>query len=152
MKTNENITAYDDRTRPETVLCQRDPILREIISSQKASSCDSPDPDPIWGLIGVVIAQQISTKAALTIRSKVAAYYPELVEFENLRTCGLSPKKAQCCTSIVENAEKIRAQIRANGTWKETLLEIPGIGPWTLAIFRIFVLRQTDILPEGISA
>jgi len=135
--------------RPETVLCSRDPILERIILAQSDRWCDSPDPDPIWGLMGVVISQQISTKSALTIRAKVAALYPDLVQIERLRSCGVSPRKAVCCGSIATHAEKLREQIRSNGKWEETLLEIPGIGPWTLAIFRIFVLREPDILPRG---
>lgn len=138
------------------VLCSKDPILGKIISSQNDSWCGSPDPDPIWGLMGVVISQQISTKAALTIRSKVAVYYPELVKstprriiVERLRACGLSPRKAECCTHIAANAENIKRQIRSKGGWEEALLEIPGIGPWTLAIFRILVLREPDVFPEG---
>jgi DNA-3-methyladenine glycosylase II len=145
------------KSRPEVVLCSKDPILGKIISSQNDSWCDSPDPDPIWGLMGVVISQQISTKAALTIRSKVAASYPELVKsmpdrritVERLRACGVSPRKAECCASIATNAGNIYQQIRSNGDLEETLLKIPGIGPWTVAIFRIFVLREPDILPVG---
>jgi DNA-3-methyladenine glycosylase II len=139
------------------VLSSKDPILGKIISSQNDSWCDSPDPDPIWGLMGVVISQQISTKAALTIRNKVAAYYPELVKgppsprltVERLRACGVSPRKAECCASIAKDAEKINRQVRSNGDWEQTLLKIPGIGPWTVGIFRIFVLREPDILPVG---
>jgi DNA-3-methyladenine glycosylase II len=146
-----------DQPRPEAVLCSKDPVLLKVISSQNERWSDSPDPDPIWGLIGVVISQQISTKAALTIRGRVAPYYPELVKralspritVERLRACGVSPRKAECCASIATNAEKIYQQIRSYGEWEETLLKISGIGPWTLAIFRIFVLRQTDILPVG---
>lgn len=144
-------------TQPEMVLSSRDPILGNIISSQNDSWCDSPDPDPILGLMSVVVSQQISTKAAITIRTKVAAYYPELVKsapdrqitVERLRACGLSPRKAECCATIAADAENICNQIRSKEDWDETLSKIPGIGPWTLAIFRIFVLREPDILPTG---
>jgi DNA-3-methyladenine glycosylase II len=146
-----------NKTRPEIVLSSEDPILGKIISLQSDNWCDSPDPDPIWGLIGVVISQQISTKAAITIRSRVAAYYAELVDsgtrrrtkVERLRACGVSPRKAECCASIAADAENICQQLHSSKDWAETLLEIPGIGPWTLAIFRIFVLRELDILPAG---
>lgn len=145
------------QNRPELVLSSNDPILEKIILSQNDSWCDTPDPDPIWGLMCVVISQQISTKAAITIRTRVAVYYPELVKnapdrqitVERLRACGVSPRKAECCASIASNAENIYQQLRLSEHWEETLLKIPGIGPWTLAIFRIFVLREPDILPSG---
>jgi DNA-3-methyladenine glycosylase II len=139
------------------VLCTKDLILAKIISSQTDSWRDSPDPDPIWGLLGVVISQQISTKAALTIRAKVASLYlqgltdqkSQQLTVDGLRSCGLSPRKAACCASIAANAEKIHRQIRSNGDWAGTLLKISGIGPWTLAIFGILVLREPDLLPVG---
>jgi DNA-3-methyladenine glycosylase II len=145
------------RTRPEIILSSKDPILERIISSQNDTWCDSPDPDPIWGLMSVVLSQQISTKAALTIRGKVAPYYTALLKghappriiVDRLRECGVSPRKAECCAAIITNAETIREQIRSNEDWEENLLEIRGIGPWTLAIFRILVLRELDILPVG---
>jgi DNA-3-methyladenine glycosylase II len=143
--------------RPEMVLSSKDPILGRIIASQKDRWCNSADADPIWGLMSVVMAQQISTKAALTIRAKVAAYYPELFKsspslvaiVERLETCGLSPRKAECCATIAGSEEIIRQQIRSDGDWEGILLRIRGIGPWTVAVFRIFVLREPDVLPVG---
>jgi hypothetical protein len=85
-----------DQKRPEMVLCTKNLILAKIISSQTDSWRDSPDPDPIWGLLGVVISQQISTKAALTIRAKVASLYPQ----------GLTDQKSQQLT--VDGREKLR--------------------------------------------
>jgi DNA-3-methyladenine glycosylase II len=145
------------QTRPEAVLCSKDPILGKIIASQNDRWCNSPHADPIWGLMSVVMAQQISTKAALTIRAKVAAYYPELFKsslslqatVQRLRTCGLSARKAECCANIARNDETICQQLGSDGDWEGTLLKISGIGPWTVAIFRIFVLREPDVLPVG---
>jgi DNA-3-methyladenine glycosylase II len=141
---------------PEEFLSSRDNVLAKIILCQSDRWHDSPDPDPIRGLIRVVISQQISTKAALTIQTKVASSYPQglpdsisRLTTEKLRSCGLSPRKAKCCASIAANAKEISRQIQLNENWERTLLKISGIGPWTLAIFRIFVLREPDILPEG---
>lgn len=33
--------------------------------------------------------------------------------------------------------------------WTHALAGIKGIGPWTIAVFRIMVLRDADVLPEG---
>jgi DNA-3-methyladenine glycosylase II len=144
------------QSNPELFLRSNDAVLAEIILSQTERWHDLPDADPIWGLISVVISQQISTKAALTIRAKVASFYPrmladsrsERIEY-GLRSLGLSPRKAGCCAYIVANAQKLRDQLRSNEEWEEMLLKISGIGPWTVSIFRIFVLREPDVLPVG---
>jgi len=34
-------------------------------------------------------------------------------------------------------------------SWEEALKGIKGIGPWTIAVFRIMVLRDPDVLPLG---
>lgn len=111
----------------------------------------------IWGLIRIVIAQQISTKAARTIASRVCSKYPELasgvphahIQAEDLRSCGLSPRKAVCCATIATTADQILARVACGQTWEEALRGISGIGAWTLSIFRIMILREPDVLPTG---
>ena len=145
------------QSNPELFLRSNDAVLGEIILSQTERWHDLPDGDPIWGLISVVISQQISTKAALTIRAKVASFYPRMladsssqrITEHGLRNLGLSPRKAECCAYIAANAQKLREQLRTNEDWEKMLLKISGIGPWTVAIFRIFVLREPDVLPVG---
>ena len=34
-------------------------------------------------------------------------------------------------------------------TWEQALSGIKGIGPWTVSVFRIMVLREPDVLPLG---
>lgn len=34
-------------------------------------------------------------------------------------------------------------------SWEQALAGIKGIGPWTIAVFRIMVLRDPDVLPLG---
>jgi DNA-3-methyladenine glycosylase II len=40
-------------------------------------------------------------------------------------------------------------KIHKGFTWDEALVGIKGIGPWTIAVFRIMVLREPDVLPLG---
>jgi hypothetical protein len=41
-----------------------------------------------------------------------------------------------------------RAKVRQRKPWEEALAGIKGIGPWTLSVFRIMVLRHPDELPS----
>jgi DNA-3-methyladenine glycosylase II len=34
-------------------------------------------------------------------------------------------------------------------SWEDALADIKGVGPWTLSVFRIMVLRDPDVLPLG---
>jgi DNA-3-methyladenine glycosylase II len=50
---------------------------------------------------------------------------------------------------IARNSGKILKEMATDTSRKEFLRDIPGIGPWTVAIFRIFILRECDVLPLG---
>ena len=72
-----------------------------------------------------------------------------LLHPQSLRTLGLSERRAQCCVDIVLRSDEIRDKVRQGQTWEEALASIKGIGPWTIAVFRIMVLRDPDVLPLG---
>jgi 3-methyladenine DNA glycosylase/8-oxoguanine DNA glycosylase len=55
---------------------------------------------------------------------------------------------AGCPTlTILQRANEIRAKVQQGQPWEEALAGIKGIGPWTLSVFRIMVLRDPDVLP-----
>jgi len=62
---------------------------------------------------------------------------------------GLPERRAQCCVDIVRRSKDILAKVQQGQTWEEALAGIKGIGPWTLSVFRIMVLREPDELPLG---
>jgi DNA-3-methyladenine glycosylase II len=138
-------------------LSRRDEVLSRIIASQKARWSPESNENAIWGLVRIVIAQQVSTKSARTVWERVRSRYPKLptgccveqVEVPVLRSCGLSPRKATCCGEIANNASQILSAVAMGQTWEEVLGDIRGIGPWTLAVFRILILREVNILPSG---
>jgi DNA-3-methyladenine glycosylase II len=116
-----------------------------------------PTEDPIWGLVRIVLAQQISTKVACRLARKVKAAHPTITkgtqpplpEVESLRSMGVPERRAQCCVTILQRADEIRAKAHQGQSWEEALVGIKGIGPWTLSVFRIMVLREPDVLPLG---
>jgi 3-methyladenine DNA glycosylase/8-oxoguanine DNA glycosylase len=62
---------------------------------------------------------------------------------------GVPERRAQCCVTILERSDEIRAKVHQGQSWEEALGGIKGIGPWTLSVFRIMVLREPDVLPLG---
>jgi DNA-3-methyladenine glycosylase II len=103
------------------------------------------------------MAQQISTKVACRLAERVKSAYPGLTtpscdsvpEVASLRSFGLSERRAQSCVAILKSSDEIRSKVSQGQTWEEALADIKGIGPWTIAIFRIMVLRDPDVLPSG---
>jgi DNA-3-methyladenine glycosylase II len=142
---------------PEHVLSSCDSKLAVVIAAQSVPWPSRPTEDPIWGLLRVIMAQQISTKVACRMAERAIATSPQLSEptpdavpdVAAFRTLGLSQRRAECCVNIVAKSDEIRAKVRQGQTWEEALSGIKGIGLWTLAVFRIMVLRDPDVLPTG---
>jgi DNA-3-methyladenine glycosylase II len=141
----------------EQLLSQNDSTLARVIASQNTNWPSECREDHIWGLVRVVMAQQISTHVACRLAERVKSAYPALAtpsphavpELARLRALGLPERRAQCCINILQRSDEIRAKIRQGETWESALAGIKGIGPWTLAVFRIMVLREPDVLPLG---
>ena len=139
------------------MLSNRDPDSARVISSQSARWPSKPTEDPIWGLVRMVMAQQITTHVACRLAETVKSAYPGLTEsfssaspdLASLRALGLPERRAQCCVTILQRSGEIRAKVNEGQSWEEALAGIKGIGPWTLSVFRIMVLREPDVLPLG---
>jgi DNA-3-methyladenine glycosylase II len=142
---------------PERHLFFRDQILAQLIASQEINWPSHPTEDPIWGLLRIVIAQQISTRVACRIAERIKGAHPRLgrptsheaPDASAFRALGLSQRRAECCVNIVAKSDEIRARVKDGQTWEEALSGIKGIGPWTISVFRIMVLRDPDVLPMG---
>ncbi|KAG8979567.1 hypothetical protein FRB90_008062 [Tulasnella sp. 427] len=91
--------------------------------------------EPFRTLASSILGQQISWKAARSIKHKfIRIFDPSLPEAP-------SPP-----------GDKLSAKRLAEGTDKEVydmLIEVKGVGPWTVEMFSIFSLRRPNILPCG---
>lgn len=142
---------------PERLLSARDPALAQVIASQSARWPSHATENPIWGLARIVMAQQVSTLVACRLAERARSAHPQLVtpspaaapDPASLRAIGLSQRRAQCCADIVRRSDEILAKVGQGHTWEQALAGIKGIGPWTVAVFRIMVLRDPDVLPLG---
>ena len=141
----------------EEFLACADAVLGRVIAGQATRWPSQPTEDPIWGLVRTIMAQQIATRAACRLAERVKSAYPsitgpsldEIPGVTNLRALGLPERRAQCCVTILQRSDEIRVKVQQGQPWDTALYGIKGIGPWTLAIFRIMVLREPDVLPLG---
>src|SRR5205814_4251546 len=149
--------SLDTLPQAEKLLSTNDLTLANVIASQLARWPSQPTEHPIWGLIRIVMAQQISTQVACRLAERVKSNHPHLTkpspaevpEVESLRAMGIPERRAQCCVNILQKSDEILIKVQQGQTWEEALTGIKGIGPWTLAVFRIMVLRDPDVLPLG---
>jgi DNA-3-methyladenine glycosylase II len=140
-------------------LCSKDEILAKII--KKHNDCVlAARSNALESLLGSIVAQQISVKAAASIWARIANVVGEITTenvlgagFDQLRACGLSNQKAQYFINIAEHfkANKINDsshwQNRHYGEIVTELTSIKGVGPWTAQMFGMFYLLQPDIFP-----
>jgi DNA-3-methyladenine glycosylase II len=146
-----------DLPAAEQFLSSRDAVLAAVIISQTDRWPTQRSEDPIWGLIRIVMAQQVSTCVASRIAEQIKSRYPALVkpmpaaapDLVTLRAMGLPQRRAECCIDVIRRSIEIRASVAQGRSWEDALSGIKGIGPWTLSVFRIMVLREPDELPLG---
>jgi DNA-3-methyladenine glycosylase II len=111
-------------------------------------------------LIKTIVGQQISTKVAASIWKKVQEGLKQIKNFKDknfhqvLRLCGLSERKALYAQGVLENSQIARANRRQlksldSKTYASMLLDLKGVGPWTVEMSRIFYLGDEDVLSEG---
>jgi DNA-3-methyladenine glycosylase II len=141
----------------ERHLSVQDPILSQIIGRQSARWPSEPTEDRIWGLLRIVMAQQVSTLVACRLAERARSAHPYLTrpspakvpDAGSLRAIGLSQRRAECCAEIVRRSEEILSKVRQGQPWEDALTGIKGVGPWTVSVFRIMVVREPDVLPLG---
>ncbi len=144
---------------------RRDPVLREAI--KRIGPCRMADrqrKDHLTALIGAIVSQQLSTKAAATIFGRFASLFPEsqipgaaavaMVTDLQLRTAGFSGQKISylrdLCARISDGRLDLDAlDALADEDVIERLVAVKGFGRWTAEMFLMFRLHRPDVLPVG---
>ena len=119
--------------------------------------------DHLTALIGAIVSQQLSTKAAATIFGRFAALFPDnpitasaIDRFDDatLRGVGLSGQKIgylrDLCARIADgrlNLDELDAL--PDEQVIERLTAVKGFGRWTAEMFLMFRLHRPDVLPAG---
>jgi DNA-3-methyladenine glycosylase II len=131
-------------------------ILSDYLENSKPVSINTSSLNFVPYLASVVVSQQLSTKAAKTIWSRVRPLISKPTQSknfkENLRIAGLSGSKATYVIGLLENKElktikKEQLIEMSPDEFEKLLLENKGIGPWSVQMARMFFLGDPDILP-----
>ena len=138
-----------------------DPVMREVI--QKAGPFRlKPRRDRFYSLVSSILSQQISGKAAASIRGRLEEYVaPEKISAETLsrlkpwqlRRVGVSPQKSSYLLDLAERVQsgglKLDRLARLTDDQViEALVQVKGIGVWTAQMFLIFSLGRMDVFPH----
>ena len=144
-------------------LARRDPVLRPVIK-QYGQCGIRPHNRYFETMVGSIISQQLSTKAAATIHARFKALYtparvikPEHIlatPNEQLRATGMSNMKVAFMKDLAAKTQdgtlKFNRFARMNDDEViELLTQVKGIGVWTVHMFLIFSLGRLDVLPIG---
>lgn len=142
-------------------LATQDPVLAKVIATTGLPTF-MPHNDYYLELVNTIISQQLSVKAARTIRQRVFDIFggvpnPQAILQKNvdeLRAAGLSRAKANYIIDLARHIEGGSLQIGrlpdlSNDEIVRELTAIKGIGEWTAHMFLIFALGRLDVLPTG---
>ena len=115
--------------------------------------------DPFKSLIKYIIYQQLSIQSAKAIYTRFLDLFnnkptPTTLNVINdaiLKDIGVSKQKINYIKEITKYFlnHNIDFNSLTNKEVYDELIQIKGIGPWTIDIFLMFTLYRTDILPAG---
>ena len=143
-------------------LAKSDPVLKPVI--ERAGLCTiQPHTDYYKSLADSIIGQQLSVKAAASIRARFYDMFggelptPEAIlgkSVEELRGIGFSKAKANYVRDLAQHI--IDGKLSFDGIENQSneaiikmLTDVKGIGEWTAHMFLMFCVGRTDILPVG---
>lgn len=144
-------------------LRQCDPRLAEWIDRIGVLQFPTPQArEPYVALLETIAHQQLAGAAARAIWTRVIGLFEDgvpcskrLVQMteEHLRTAGLSRSKAlamkEICTRVNAGMIPSAALIGQMSDTEiyERLIEVRGVGSWTVDMLMMFTLRRPDIMP-----
>lgn len=139
-----------------------DPILGGVIKNAPLPAF-IPHKNYYQELVESIISQQLSVKAAATILKRFKELFstdfpvPEdllATDIEVLRSVGLSRQKASyikdLATRVLEGSVQFsHLDSLSNQEVIDELVQIKGVGVWTVHMFLLFCMGRLDVLPTG---
>lgn len=144
-------------SKKEEYLRDKDHKLKKIIDKNGHIIFKPNKQNQFDTLVGIVISQFISTKAADTIFKQIRgnfnskyldAKHFQSKEISEIKELGLSKNKAKTIKELSELylSKNIKDLSKlSDQNLNEKLLSIFGIGPWSLNMFEIFCIGKLDI-------
>jgi DNA-3-methyladenine glycosylase II len=152
-----------DYAKARRLLARRDPVLRDLMREHgPCGLADAQHTDPFRALVSAIISQQLSTKAAATIKGRLDALVgggltPDRlarVSDDALRSVGLSRQKISYMRDLEGRVSRGELALDAlDGMTDDAVVAaltgVKGIGRWTAEMFLMFRLHRPDVLPVG---
>jgi DNA-3-methyladenine glycosylase II len=123
---------------------------------------------PIWGrrpgfpaLVKIILEQQVSLRSAAAMYRRIdqhvggmSAERVDRLGAAGLRRLGVTRQKAAYCHGlacrVLEGTLNLAAVARASDEeGRRMLLDVPGLGPWSVDIYFLMALRRPDVWPRG---
>jgi DNA-3-methyladenine glycosylase II len=151
-----------DYAKARRLLMRRDPVLARLIKAHGPCGLAAAQRnDHFTALVRAITGQQLSTKAAATIFSRIEALMPggtltpaglAAVTDEALRAAGMSRQKIvyfRDLTAHVQSGELPLDSLDAMSDEEviAALTKVKGIGRWSAEMFLMFRLHRPDVLP-----
>ncbi len=148
--------------KAECHLAKADPIMKGLIAKHGHCPIAERDFEPFHMLANSIISQQLSTRAAATIKQRVGVLVG--VPFQigkvlsiapaELRGAGLSGAKTRYIGELAAHVSDGRLDFEEimflnDEAAIEKLVIVPGIGRWTAEMFLLFGFKRLDVLAMG---
>lgn len=152
----------EEYARATRLIARRDPVIRELVRRYGACGMAAAQKaDHFTALVQAITSQQLSTKAARTIFTRVVALHDgagvtphgfSTISDEALRAAGLSRQKI---TYVRDLSAKV-----IDGTLPlasldplddeaivDAITKVKGLGRWSAEMFLMFRLHRPDVMP-----
>ena len=141
-------------------LSNKDKVLKKIINEFPNQNLKLND-NSFHALINSIIGQQISVSAANSMKIKLFSLKRNItprtiknITNNEFKKCGLSKQKILYIRNISEfflNNKQFTNKLNSfdEKTIREKLIEIKGIGNWTVDMFLLFTHGSSNIFPSG---
>jgi DNA-3-methyladenine glycosylase II len=141
-------------------LAKRDPVLRKLIRKFPDADLGTRG-DPFQTLARSITGQQISVKAANSIWGRFAACAKKVdaksvvaLSPEAIRACGFSGSKVRYVKDLAHHFHTGTLKPRRWAKMDDEaiiadLVQVKGIGRWSVEMFLIFHMMRPDVLPVG---
>ena len=148
--------------KAERHLAKVDAAMKRLIAKHGHCPLAQREYQPFHMLANSIISQQLSTKAAATIKRRVGEIVgvpfqtDKVLSISNdkLRAAGLSQAKARYIRELAAHVSDGRLEFGeiislGDEAVIEKLVEVPGVGRWTAEMFLLFGLKRLDVLAVG---
>ena len=142
------------------VLTQKDEVLKGIISEFGFPIIQKRE-EGFASMCHIILEQQVSIASAKAAYEKLVNLVGEVDPFtihnatdEDLRSCGISRQKAIYLKDVAQRV--IRKELSFSSLPMKTeqqirneLIQIKGVGNWSIDVYLMFCMQSQDIIPLG---